>query len=65
MSRVQTDAVERDRLDPVLKKQRACLGGETDEGGRFLGVKMGREYGERGMGRDLWKSWGKYLHENN
>lgn len=51
MANVKTDAVVSHRLDPVLKKERACLGGETDEGGRCLGVKMGRECGKRGMGR--------------
>lgn len=50
MANVKTDTVVSHRLDPVLKKERACLGGETDEGGEVLGVKMGRECGGKGMG---------------
>lgn len=51
MVNVKTDATVSHRLDPVLEEARACPGGEVDEGRRFLGVKMGRECGKRGIGR--------------
>ena len=38
MANVKTDAVVNHRLDPVLEKERAFLGGEIDERGRFFSL---------------------------
>lgn len=51
MAKVKTDAGVSHRLDPVLRNERACLGGETDEAGKVVRDKDGERMWRTGDGQ--------------